>query len=339
MTRIQGDRVLLRPLCESDLEESLRVWTPELRHMYGGSLVDERRPTIDDRRRWFERVQRGEEGHCYAIEADGRYIGYVNIKIKDEANQRASLGIGIDNPSYWGRGYGTEVVRLMLRHAFETLDLHRVSLRVAAYNTRAIRCYEKAGFRHEGVERDSFFVDGKWHDDVLMAVLREEWEAQPNPSPLKGEALPDGLSLRSYRDADYEQVAALWAAMGWVDRPRDRREALAYKVTHDAGPFLVAESEGRIIGTAMGTWDGRWAWINRVAVEPAHRRRGIGRRLMREVEARLAAVRAQRAGLLTGADGDARMFSEGLGYCVREGILFMSKELVGKGTASTDTHG
>jgi len=47
----------------------------------------------------------------------------------------------------------------------------------------------------------------------------------------------------------------------------------------------------------------------------------------------------QRAGLLTGADGDARMFYEGLGYCVREGILFMSKELVGKGTASTDTHG
>jgi RimJ/RimL family protein N-acetyltransferase len=66
----------------------------------------------------------------------------------------------------------------MLRYGFETLGLHRIGLRVAAYSTRAIRCYEKCGFRLEGVERDSFLVDGEWHDDWLMAVLRDEWEAE-----------------------------------------------------------------------------------------------------------------------------------------------------------------
>ena len=61
---------------------------------------------------------------------------------------------------------------------FETLGLHRVDVKVAAYNTRALRCYGKCGFGREGVERDSFFVDGQWHDDVLMAVLREERETE-----------------------------------------------------------------------------------------------------------------------------------------------------------------
>jgi len=65
----------------------------------------------------------------------------------------------------------------MLRYAFEDLGLHRIALWVAAYNTRARRCYEKCGFRVEGIARENFQVDGEWQDDVLMAVLKEEWEA------------------------------------------------------------------------------------------------------------------------------------------------------------------
>ena len=92
--------------------------------------------------------------------------------------QSGRYRIGIENPGYWGRGYGTEVTRLALHYAFNTLQLHRVHLRVAAYNTRAIRCYQKCGFRVEGRERENFQVDGEWQDDVLMAVLRDEWEAK-----------------------------------------------------------------------------------------------------------------------------------------------------------------
>ncbi|HUS81973.1 MAG TPA: GNAT family protein [Dehalococcoidia bacterium] len=181
VTKIQGERVLLRPFQEGDAEESARVWTPESTHMYGGSRRDAKRPSVAGRRRDHEQVAASGEHH-FAIEADGRYIGWLGLRVND-AEQGASYRIGIENPEYWGRGYGTEVTRLVLRYAFDTLQLHRVHLRVAAYNVRACRCYEKAGFRVEGILRQSFQVDGEWQDDVMMAVLREEWEGQHGHKP------------------------------------------------------------------------------------------------------------------------------------------------------------
>ncbi len=176
VTVIQGNSVLLRPFQAGDADESARVWTPESTYMYGGSRRDAKRPTVTGRRRDQEQIAASGEHH-FAIEADGHYIGWLGLRVND-ADQSARYRIGIANPEYWGRGYGTEVTRLVLRYAFDTLQLHRVHLRVAAYNVRARRCYEKCGFRVEGIERQSFQVDGEWQDDVLMAVLREEWEGQ-----------------------------------------------------------------------------------------------------------------------------------------------------------------
>ncbi len=172
VTTIQGERVLLRPFQDGDAEEAARVWMPELTHMYAEA------PTMRGGRvpnRDHERIAASSEHH-FAIAADGRYIGWVGLRVNAD-EQNGSYRIGIENPKYWGRGYATEETRLMLRYAFETLQLHRVNLRVAAYNTRARRCYENCGFRVEGIERESFQVDGEWQDDVLMAILREKWES------------------------------------------------------------------------------------------------------------------------------------------------------------------
>ncbi len=175
---LRGERVLLRPLRESDLVVSVRLWTPELRHCYGGSPTAPRANEVamlSGKKQWLTRVRRGMEGHFFAIETAGRYIGHVSLRL--DADNNGHLRIGIEDSTCWGRGYGTEAVRLMLRYAFEDLGLHRMALRVAAYNERARRCYEKCGFRVEGVERQSFQVDGEWQDDVLMGILRDEWEA------------------------------------------------------------------------------------------------------------------------------------------------------------------
>jgi ribosomal-protein-alanine N-acetyltransferase len=337
VTTIAGDGVLLRPVRESDLEESVRVWTPELRHMYGGSLTAPAGP-IEERRegklRWLERVRRGEEGHCFAIETDGRYIGTAFLRASDEANQRGRYRIGIENPEYWGKGYGTEVTRLMLQYAFETLGLHRVDLRVAAYNTRAIRCYEKCGFQVEGVERDSFFVDGEWHDDWLMAVLKDEWERQAS-----GEAGPaDEVRIRSYTTSDYDAVFALWQAVGFAPDHRDSREALQHKLCYDRGPFLVAEQEDRVVGSAVASWDGRRAWVYRVAVTPTLQGRGIGRRLMTEVETRLRHVGAMSAALLINRRNELSIrFYQRLGYEAEEQVGFMMK-MLDAGEERSDGH-
>ena len=82
----------------------------------------------------------------------------------------------IGEKSMWGKGYGTEATRLVVRYAFEELHLNRVQLHVYEYNLRGVRVYEKVGFRREGVLRQEHMYDGRFWDTVVMAILREEWE-------------------------------------------------------------------------------------------------------------------------------------------------------------------
>lgn len=99
--------------------------------------------------------------------------GFHNI---DWRNRNAEMGIFIGDKSHWDQGFGTEVMRLLLRHGFKTLNLHRICLRVYENNPRAIRSYEKAGFVHEGRLRQAVFQDGEYLDLLYMSVLRPEWQ-------------------------------------------------------------------------------------------------------------------------------------------------------------------
>jgi RimJ/RimL family protein N-acetyltransferase len=112
-----------------------------------------------------------------ALRSDDRLIGTTGLKEIDVRNRHAEFGIAIGDRNYWGKGCGTEATHLVIRHAFETLNLHRVSLRVYEYNDRALKVYQKVGFRIEGRLRQDTFLEGRYWDTVVMAVLREEWEA------------------------------------------------------------------------------------------------------------------------------------------------------------------
>jgi len=108
---------------------------------------------------------------------DDRLIGDIGLGGLDWASGNAWVGIGIGERVYWGRGYGTEAMRLILRFAFEELNLNRVSLDVFEYNPRAIRSYEKAGFTVEGRQRKALRRAGQSYDVIYMGILRSEWEA------------------------------------------------------------------------------------------------------------------------------------------------------------------
>jgi RimJ/RimL family protein N-acetyltransferase len=82
----------------------------------------------------------------------------------------------IGEKSLWNMGYGTEVMRLMLKHGFNTLNLNRIALEVYENNPRAIRSYEKAGFFLEGRKRQGMYKNGRYIDIFLMSVLRSEWQ-------------------------------------------------------------------------------------------------------------------------------------------------------------------
>jgi len=101
-----------------------------------------------------------------------------------------------------------------------------------------------------------------------------------------------GITVRDFQLEDYDAVLRLWTEAGLPFRPqgRDRREKVAAELMGGTAVFLLAEANGKLAGVVLGTHDGRKAWINRLAVAPTFRRRGIARLLVAEVEVRMAAL-------------------------------------------------
>ena len=175
---ISGKKVRLRAFREDDLKNVL-AWlnnpavTRYLSSMRPWSVVEERG--------WLDRAMRNDDPTAvtYVIEsADGEYAGSIGLMHIDGRNRRAEVGVVIARPEDWGRGMGTEAMILMLRHAFEEMNLHRVTLRVYTFNDRAQRSYGKIGFVEEGRLREDTYRHGAWHDTVLMGILADEFFAR-----------------------------------------------------------------------------------------------------------------------------------------------------------------
>ena len=102
-------------------------------------------------------------------------IGNCSFMDVDHTARSAEVGLFIGDKSCWNQGYGTEVMRLLLRTGFGTLNLNRIFLRVDEDNKGGIRAYEKAGFVHEGLLRQAIYREQQYHDMLIMSVLRAEW--------------------------------------------------------------------------------------------------------------------------------------------------------------------
>ncbi len=118
----------------------------------------------------------GDVGFSIFEKASGSFIGHITLYGGVLPHRSSSMAM-IIGPSWVGQGLGTRAVKLMTSYGFRELGLHRISLRVASFNPRAQRAYEKAGFSVEGRERDSFFHDGVFHDEVIMGLLDREFFA------------------------------------------------------------------------------------------------------------------------------------------------------------------
>lgn len=142
--------------------------------------------------RFFELRMLAPDALAYSIVElpDRRLVGFTTFSSLDGDNGSVLFHITIGERDAWGRGLGTEVTELMLGHAFERLGLHRVGLSVFSYNLRAIRAYEKAGFRIEGRQREAILRDGIYWDEIQMGVLAPEWlEHRYGRSEVAGELL------------------------------------------------------------------------------------------------------------------------------------------------------
>lgn len=167
--------IKLRELEKSDLD-LLNGWRndPEIMAALGNnflfisSAVDEA---------WFEQYlqNRDKAIRLSIITKDGRYIGNVNLTSLHPINRSAEFSIVIGPKDERRKGYGIEVTKQMLHHAFNDRGLNRVYLTVLKENKSAIKLYQKIGFKEEGIKRQDIFKNGQFHDVVMMALLREEF--------------------------------------------------------------------------------------------------------------------------------------------------------------------
>ncbi|GLT10226.1 GNAT family protein [Sulfitobacter sp. G21635-S1] len=172
---VLSDGILrLRPPRPQDAAARLKLGnTPEIHHMFGADPENVPKITKAHAEKWLYAQE--VEPLAWVIEHKRRMIGALRLHSLDHHDRRASLAIGILDPKLLGKGLGTRAVRLLLTHAFGALALHRVSVRVLAYNARAIAAYRKAGFVEEGRERQAARVGDSWHDDVIMGVLAPDF--------------------------------------------------------------------------------------------------------------------------------------------------------------------
>jgi RimJ/RimL family protein N-acetyltransferase len=139
--------------------------------------------TLEAETAWYDEIVTSQNAFQFEIRTleNEHLIGACSIFDIDYRNRGAELGIVIGEKDYWGKGYGSDAVRSLLRFAFDEANRNRVYLRVFAYNERAIRSYEKCGFQHEGTARQAHFREGHYHDVHMMGILYEDWQRHEVP--------------------------------------------------------------------------------------------------------------------------------------------------------------
>lgn len=176
---MEGELVRLRGYEKSDLDAVMK-WVHDEEVTRFISAVVFPASSIEEER-FIETVASGKDpsNKEFVIEtlSKRKYIGGIGLHNINWLSRNARLGIVIGDKQYWGRGFGTDAVQVLLRLAFEKMGLHRVELVVFTFNERAIACYEKCGFRREGVLRDYEFKLGAFRDALMMSILAGEYSA------------------------------------------------------------------------------------------------------------------------------------------------------------------
>ena len=178
-----GDLTYLRAVESTDIDEVLKHWNNlNFRRLLG--------PPIPWSRKfleiWLEGRINADPWRDHMMElaivdkAAGNFLGFVHLEDIKRPHSRAEFGISIQNPDNQSKGYGTDAARIILWVAFNVLGLHSVYLDTMEDNLRAIRMYEKVGFKKVGILRETEFINGDYKGLIVMDILRDEFE-KANP--------------------------------------------------------------------------------------------------------------------------------------------------------------
>lgn len=173
-----GQNIYLRGLELTDVTELMKHWNNvEVKKFLNSSAPH----SVQEEVEWVKHtwtLRKEGKGFTFAIiyKENELYIGNIEVSIVNQNSRRGAIGIVIFNQDYWDKGVGTESILILLNYSFNILNLNSVELEVFGNNHRAIRCYEKCGFKQMGVRREAVFIDGKYIDSLLLDITITEWK-------------------------------------------------------------------------------------------------------------------------------------------------------------------
>jgi len=173
---LKGQKVILKPFALNQAENYLSWFKDKEVDKYLGA--DHRSLTLKKEKEYIKKSNRQKNILRWGIYLkDGTHIGNTGLQqIDKKKNLKATWGICIGDKNYWGKGLGTDTLRTVLKFCFDKLKLNRVELGVFPHNPRGQRCYKKCGFKIEGVKRQSIRKYGKFFDEIIMGITRNDYK-------------------------------------------------------------------------------------------------------------------------------------------------------------------
>ncbi len=170
--KLVGERIYLSPMNVEDAEIYVK-WLNDFA-VTDGIGTSNRVVSLEGEREWLS--QNSSQSQFAIIRAeDDKLIGNCGIQAIDQSRQCAEVGLFIGDEENRNKGYGQDVLNTLLNYGFNYLNLNNIMLKVFSFNEGAISCYKKVGFKEIGRRRQSYYLKGKFYDDVFMDILREEF--------------------------------------------------------------------------------------------------------------------------------------------------------------------
>ena len=171
--KLVGERIYLSPMNVEDAEIYVK-WLNDFA-VTDGIGTSNRVVSLEGEREWLS--QNSSQSQFAIIRAeDDKLIGNCGIQAIDQSRQCAEVGLFIGDEENRNKGYGQDVLNTLLNYGFNYLNLNNIMLKVFSFNEGAISCYKKVGFKEIGRRRQSYYLKGKFYDDVYMDILREEFQ-------------------------------------------------------------------------------------------------------------------------------------------------------------------
>ena len=330
MPTLHGARVHIRPYQHSDLPGIVQLFDDSTDLAALSPAVHERRTAwlawVSANHEQLARLDQPPYGdRALVLTESNTYIGSVGLVPcldvygqagigPDDGRSRAEMGLfWMVHPHYQGKGYATEAGQLLVRYAMNELRIERI-IATTDYDNHA----SQAVMRKLGMDiRRNSKTTPPW---LQLVGVYESW--------MEPEQFPDGTFIRPIVESDLDEMLALWRDAPLRISPTDTPTGLRRHIAL-SGRFALAlcAADGAIIGTVLGSDDGRRGWINHLAVRRDHQHNGYGARLVQALVARLTAAGCEKLNLLV-VNNNAHVvpFYESLGFALDDN-LFMARWL------------